>query len=388
MENILDERIRSLARQSELTVPGDYESNIEQLLDRLMAQEKVIPIKRYRSSKKVAAVVAFCVLFGSGGVYATYNYGNLRMQQMKPDEISEFKEDMQASTEGADHYSRKMSASEQDRLIKLTTQYESEGVFPEGKILEVDAAEDVFSDQLCFVSTTSTFYLPKREMTDEELLELIDFYSKRDFSIKQKSTGVSTERSTEMLLGQSAAVTIAADTLEDIDGINVSQMEYSISQTDVTAVTIHPMLTIQFGTESDSIYRVTLDGQTHQVTWIFSGSDNNFSESIACDEEEFESQYSSVKDLLQSLLTDGQMIQNSYLTYSENKDDALVKNGVLTYYFALSDGSGYELDYSCTRQVIYGIRYIGEVQSDQTWNERVAGLGEEGGYIAKVIQLQ
>lgn len=281
MENILDERIRSLARQSELTVPGDYESNIEQLLDRLMAQEKVIPIKRYQNSKKIAAVVVFCVLFGSGGVYATYNYGNLRMQQMKPDEISEFKEDMQASTEGADHYSRKMSASEQDRLIKLTTQYESEGVFPEGKILEVDAEEEVVRDRLCFVSMTSTFYLPKREMTDEELLELIDFYSKRDFSIKQRSTGISTERSTEMLLGQSAAVTAAADALDDIYGVDVSQMEYSISQTDVTAVTTRQMLTIQFGVESDNTYLVTLDSQTHQITWMFMGNANNFSSSIA-----------------------------------------------------------------------------------------------------------
>jgi hypothetical protein len=37
----------------------------------------------------------------------------------------------------------------------------------------------------CFLVSESTFYLPERELTDEELLEIIDFYAKRDYAVME-----------------------------------------------------------------------------------------------------------------------------------------------------------------------------------------------------------
>lgn len=388
MDNILDERIRSLARQSELTVPGDYEKNIEQLLDRLLAEEKIVPIRRHRGSKRVAAVVACCILFGSGGAYAAFNYSNQRMQQMKPDEIVNLKNDLQDSTEGADHYSRKLSDSEQKRLVKLTTKYDSEGLFPTGKIVEIDSADEVLSDKLCFVSVTSTFYLPDREMTDEELLELIDFYSKRDYSIKQKDSQVSSERSTEALLGESAAVTQAADSVKKIYGSDVSKMEYSVSRVSNQSDPTRKVLAIQFGKDVDKAYMVTVDMQKNQIVWMYGGDRNNYSDTIVSDIDKFKSQYVAVKKSLQYLITNGQTIKSSYIHYSESKDKACLKNGVLIYLCELSDGSGYEMNFSCAKQQIYAIRYIYDVHSDQKWAKEISEQQSGNGFLSKVIQLQ
>jgi hypothetical protein len=389
MENILfDEKIRSLARQSELTVPGDYENNIEQLLDRLLAEEKIVPIRRHRGSKRVAAVVACCIIFGSGGAYAAFNYANQRMQQMKPEEIGDLKMEIQDSTEGADHYSRKLSDSEQNRLVKLTTKYDSEGLFPKSKILEIDSKDQILHDRLCFVSVSSTFYLPDREMTDEELLELIDFYSKRDYSIKQKNSELSSEKSTEALLGESAGVTQAAKFVKKLCGVDVSKMEYSISWVGSETDASKKLLEIQFGNTSASPYLVTVDTQKNQVVWILLGDNNYFSDAIVSDEEKFKNQYVSVKNTLQKLLGAGQNIQNAYLNYSESTSNALVKKGVLLYLCALSDGSGYELNYSCEKQQICGIRYIDDIHTDQKWAHDVAGQASNNQYNTKVIQLQ
>lgn len=389
MENILfDEKIRSLARQSELTVPGDYERNIEQLLDRLLAEDKLVPIRRYRGSKRVAAVVACCIIFGSGGAYAAFNYANQRMQQMKPEEIGDLKTDLQTSTEGADHYSRKLSDSEHNRLVQLTTKYDTEGLFPKSKILEVDSKNQILKDRLCFDSASSTFYLPDRELTDEELLELIDFYSKRDYSIKQRNSELSSEKSTEALLGESAGVTQAAKFVKQLSGVDVSKMEYSVSYTGNETDTSKKFLEIQFGNTSASPYMVTVDTQKNQVVWMLLGDNNYYSDAIVSDEEQFKNQYVTVKNTIQKLLSAGQNIQNAYLTYKESTSNALVKKGVLLYLCTLSDGSGYELNYSCAKQQIYGIRYIENTHTDQKWAQDFAGQASNNQYNAKKIQLQ
>lgn len=39
------------------------------------------------------------------------------------------------------------------------------------------------SDQICFLAQDSIFYLPEKALNDEQMLELIDFYAKRDYSV-------------------------------------------------------------------------------------------------------------------------------------------------------------------------------------------------------------
>lgn len=69
---------------------------------------------------------------------------------------------------------RAYSDKEKERMAKLQESYQNETAKPEKMIQEVDSAEGVTEGTLCYIISTGEYYLPDRELTDEELLEIID----------------------------------------------------------------------------------------------------------------------------------------------------------------------------------------------------------------------
>lgn len=69
---------------------------------------------------------------------------------------------------------RAYTDKEKERMAELQQSYQNETVKPEKMIQEVDSAEDVTEGTLCYIVSTGEYYLPDRELTDEELLEIID----------------------------------------------------------------------------------------------------------------------------------------------------------------------------------------------------------------------
>lgn len=69
---------------------------------------------------------------------------------------------------------RAYSDNEKERMAKLQESYRNETAKPEKMIREVEDAEDVTEETLCYITSTGQFYLPDRELTDEELLQIID----------------------------------------------------------------------------------------------------------------------------------------------------------------------------------------------------------------------
>lgn len=49
--------------------------------------------------------------------------------------------------------------------------------------MQTESAEEAESLGFCFLVPNSTFYLPDRELTEEEMLQIIDFYAKRDYAL-------------------------------------------------------------------------------------------------------------------------------------------------------------------------------------------------------------
>ena len=92
---------------------------------------------------------------------------------------------MDSQEVGADSYIREYTEEERNRMSELYTQYQ-QGVFPEGELPQVDSVEEAEALELCYLTTTSSFYLPDRELTDEELLQLIDFEVKRNYALKKR----------------------------------------------------------------------------------------------------------------------------------------------------------------------------------------------------------
>lgn len=107
-----------------------------------------------------------------------------RMEGIPREEVQEINDMVQSKPTEADAFSREYSDSEKERNKAFWQAYK-DGKFPENVIPQVDKAEDATEGVLCYITSTGVFHLPDREMTDEEILEIIDFQHKMSYAVSQ-----------------------------------------------------------------------------------------------------------------------------------------------------------------------------------------------------------
>ena len=149
-----------------------------------------------KSPKLVATLVAvltFANVFSLTGCGKTENTGSKAEQEVSfeiskiEQEVTSAQTDASVQTDGDTAQTqtdeqgvgtggimRAYSDKEKERMAGLQQSYQNETAKPEQMIQEVDSAEDVTEGTLCYIVSTGEYYLPDRELTDEELLEIID----------------------------------------------------------------------------------------------------------------------------------------------------------------------------------------------------------------------
>lgn len=106
-----------------------------------------------------------------------------RMESVPEEEMKDLNDMIQSQHDVlADGFSREFSDSEKERNKALWQAYKN-GTFPEKVIAQVDSAEAAPAGTLCYIRATGIFNLPAQEMTDEELLEIIDFQHKMSYAV-------------------------------------------------------------------------------------------------------------------------------------------------------------------------------------------------------------
>lgn len=176
--------------------------------------------KRYRNAEtKVAAVVLGLVVIAgmSLSAYAlTTSRLKERMEEMTPNTISELEEQVQSAEVQADSFNRPYSDTEQERMETLYVEYMS-GRFPQGELTQVSSEDEAAAyeeeSKICFFPTLSRFYLPlQREMTDEEILEVLDYMTKRDYALIAAAAQEETQQVEKPAIGitEDQAIEIAA----------------------------------------------------------------------------------------------------------------------------------------------------------------------------------
>ena len=94
--------------------------------------------------------------------------------------------------------------------------------------MQISDKSEIVSDQICFLVQNSTFYLPEKALNDEQMLELIDFYAKRDYSVTAQGqkdadvTNASVDDVTE--ISQEEALEKASTLLEQLYGIDTDTL--------------------------------------------------------------------------------------------------------------------------------------------------------------------
>jgi len=51
-------------------------------------------------------------------------------------------------------------------------------VFPEGALKRIEAASEYNGNGVAFLASRGTFFLPEKALSDEEILQIIDFWEK------------------------------------------------------------------------------------------------------------------------------------------------------------------------------------------------------------------
>ena len=140
----------------------------------------------FRIPRAAAVTVICCCIFGTTvaamGIISLYRQ---RMESMEEQEIEGLYQLAYAGE--ANSLNRPFTAEEGERYRALTEEYEKNGRFPEEVLTIIASAEDYSGQRVAVTADTRTIYLPQESLSDEELLEIIDFNHKMTYSIYKKN---------------------------------------------------------------------------------------------------------------------------------------------------------------------------------------------------------
>lgn len=188
-----------MAEAERMAVPESLDAKVENILDGLETEKKdskntdgkrVNQTVRHYGFRRIVIPAAACLLLASVTVTASGLY-RARMESMNHEKLETYFSGLQDADVAADSYSRPLTDGEKNRLEELRQAYLEEGYFPQKELAMLDSPEK-YKKGVAFYAARSTFFLPEEEMTEEELLELIDFREKRDYSLAKITEEIET----------------------------------------------------------------------------------------------------------------------------------------------------------------------------------------------------
>jgi len=210
----------------------------------------------------------------------------------------------------------------------------------------------------------STFYLPETALSDEQMLELIDFYAKRDYSVTaqgQKDADEAKLPADVTEISQEEAIEKATDLLSRLYGIDADTLAIETEHDQASNGNGEAFTTdhISYREEAAGIsYLISVNLQNGEIKTVSAEKDagSNYSKGIAADEAQY-----------QNLSSDAEKMANAYMgentTWTANRieymrdADYMLGTGIVNYIFE-TDADSCVISYSCAQQYFYQVRYF------------------------------
>ena len=276
---------------------------------------------------------------------------------------------MDKSNADKDSYSRKLTDFERERMDKLREQYENEGRFPEGKVAVVDKEEDAKEGQITFVTTTRTYVIPEKEMTDEQILQIIDYGYKEDYSLRQERREteenydgvVSDEQVAENEekikssngMSKEAAKELAAKYIKNIYDIDVSEYDVDVNANYDSSYEVH--------FQKDNSIIVNIDAVNKQLEYIHIDEYEVENNNEKADENLFTNYADTVKEIIINKANLAETDSKYHYEYTLTEDEK-VQAGIMSYYFEKSNGKVVQIRVNCKEQKIIDVAIYTEKQ--------------------------
>lgn len=181
MKDSFEEKIFHMVEEEQILLPNSIKQRVDEKLKNLPEHKTVFKMNIRKTFILAAAMI---MLFS---ITATAAIGALRhrMEEMNQEKLEEYFIQIYTSKLPADNFNRPYMDKERSRIEELQKVYESGTMFPDGAITIIESADDYKGKNVSFLKETSTFFFPENEMSDEQLLQIIDFYHKRDYSLQK-----------------------------------------------------------------------------------------------------------------------------------------------------------------------------------------------------------
>ena len=377
MKDYFDVKFSELLQKSEFELPNSYEK-----------------AKRYflLFHSKVAAVIALCVvsLSLSIGAGAAINLYIQRMNSLNEEEMLTYNSEVQNTDKEADSFSRQLSKLERDKMLEFREEYETEGRFPTKEILKVQKKSEVVHGELCFCVENSTFYLPKQELTDDELLQIIDFMEKRDYSVRKKNSVSELPSSENEKVSEDEAVEFAKKILADVYNLDITYADEEI-EFETTQNSKGEKLSSYFVYLKNRKWEFDATVEIDSETGVLNGIDIDNKSKEECisgikvEKKRYQEYGSEIRQLYEHLQY-GKNIKKMWVTYNYLEDGTL-NRGNVKYVIETEDGRGYVFIYSINADIVYDIYQIPDIEFFEKQEKRNTKVNRKNGILREKIIL-
>lgn len=407
--NKFDKKVRQMAKQTKYPISKEYEERIDSLLKNLRREDRNEVRKSIHKLSPVKAGFAACVLFAAVVVTVPVaakvnNMVAERMASMSEKEQKVYARMLDSENYTREHdtdamrYSRELSSDEYMRMDFLMQRYEEEGVFPEGQMQIVDRLEEKMEMTYpVFEIWNREIYLPERELTDDELLQIIDVMQKSRYTVENSEVSKKTINAQQEFIknpnptvndiSEEEAVAKASACLEGMCGVDASSMNETVEF--VMGCYLdegeYGDYAVTFKGNDDWSYEIDLKGETGVPTeiWIRKG-DVSYASKVSGQtwevrEDRINSAYESTKEKLFAMLDSDMEIVRSTCEFSTDKDGNITE-GVLNFLFESENGYTYSFRYMIEEDMI-GHYFITE---NDSLSRHISN--EETGYVVMPLE--
>ncbi len=346
----------------------------EEILKNLMNENEGQKVEKKSNKaagwqKKAAVAAVALVAAGAVGISANAVRNNMvkaRMEAVPSLEMDEILEELDSAQVEADTYSRELTSAEIEREVALRSEYLN-GRFPEKEIIKVKEESDIVDkNTLFFAAKTSYFNIPDRELTDEEMLQMIDFQEKRNYALQQRyeemfadeiqereaaEQSAKEELESKGSITEEEAVIKAQEWLEKLFGKTPDELEsnhYLMTDEEGNAGE-HPVYMVYYGVIHENYYFTISaeDGSLVDVTYSGGASERFDNEMKVSDAEAKIQELSQIaEDYLRNNLDVSDEFKETHYTYCVTGSDTVYTN-MVRFCFVKEDGSAYALSYIC-----------------------------------------
>ena len=229
----------------------------------------------FRYSKAAAVFIGLAVCsMGSLTAYAAVSAYRARMEAMSKEEVQTHYETEMIGKGEVYRYSRPLSDSEEKRLDTLRQEYEN-GRFPEGEI-----SKEKIDNGVYYNMENRTYMLPDRELTDEEILQILDMWAKVDYSLQQINKEKEEAGELETIAFVEKEVEVTAENAPYIYGREIVERIYDINLEDCEPEVTYT--TPDYEPGSDGYYEVSFKNDDGKYVIRFRVYSGELSKVPAC----------------------------------------------------------------------------------------------------------